>query len=130
MQTYTEDSCTIYEGLEGEVEAYKLAPHAGQSFHGVAKAAGAEFVVTTDSNSAVAAENLHLGDEKTEQQQEEKLTLIRLQPYVTGTEPSHIAAVETVPSTPSRIGGLVQTKTSCFASGNVVDVPSESHLGT
>ncbi len=85
MQTYTEDSVTIYEGLEGAVDAHKLAPRAGQSFHGVAKTTG---VATLE--------------------QTEQLTVITLRPHVRGTEPEHIVDVATVAPAPLELGGLVR----------------------
>ena len=119
MQTYTEDSITIYEGLEGEVDAYKLFPHIEQSFHGVVDTSGPAFVGATDNNFSRTAEEhpSRRGDGEIEKQYEQEteevenpLKLIRLLPHVKSSDPTHIVGVETAASTPPNIRGLVRNK--------------------
>ncbi len=119
MQAYTEDSVTIYEGLEGAVDAHKLAPHAGQSFHGVAKptvTATVESTRTVDNSSSVGSETstVRHDEDSADTEHSEQLTLITLRPHVRGTEPAHIVNVATVAPPPIELGGLVRDKNQYF----------------
>lgn len=114
MASYTEDSDTIYEELEGASDAHDLIGSAtvgrgggqGRAFHGVARATCTPAPTPTGGGAGgdpqPAAESL---EQDEQDEQEEELTLITLAPYVRGAEPAHIVSVAAAPKRLPQLGG-------------------------